>query len=64
MDFDLRATARRAMAENGFIPDFPPEVHREVEALEEATPSEFPEHDQVSGDEADDEIRRRCDQRH
>ena len=38
MDFDLRATARRAMAENGFIPDFPPEVHREVEALEEATP--------------------------
>jgi exoribonuclease-2 len=39
MDFDLRATARRAMAENGFVPDFPPEVHLEVEALEESTPS-------------------------
>src|SRR6266851_7105282 len=39
MGFDLRATARRAMAENGFVPDFPPEVHREVEALEETTPS-------------------------
>src|SRR4029453_19260324 len=33
MDFDLRATARRAMAENGFIPAFPPEVQREGEAL-------------------------------
>src|SRR4029079_7165830 len=40
MDFDLRATARRAMAENGFIPDFPLEVQREVEALAETVPAE------------------------
>ena len=39
MDFDLRATARRAMAENGFIPDFPLEVQREVEALAETVPA-------------------------
>jgi exoribonuclease R len=34
MDFDLRAAARRAMTANGFVPDFPLEVHREVEALQ------------------------------
>src|SRR4029453_10842841 len=39
MDFDLRATARRAMAENGFIPAFPPEVQSEVEALAETVPA-------------------------
>jgi exoribonuclease R len=39
MDFDLRATARRAMTENGFLPDFPPEVRREVEALQETAPN-------------------------
>ena len=39
MEFDLRATARRAMAENGFLPDFPPEVQSEVAALQEAAPA-------------------------
>jgi len=39
MEFDLRATARRAMADNGFLPDFPPEVRREVEALEAREPA-------------------------
>ena len=40
MEFDLRATARRAMAEHGFLPDFPAEVRREVEALEAREPAE------------------------
>jgi exoribonuclease II len=39
MDFDLRAAARRAMTENGFLPDFPPEVQREVEGLLHAPPA-------------------------
>jgi exoribonuclease R len=39
MEFDLRATARRAMAENGFLPDFPAEVRSEVEALQETVPT-------------------------
>jgi len=39
MDFDLRAAARRAMTANGFVPDFPLEVHREVEALQPGPPA-------------------------
>jgi exoribonuclease R len=39
MEFDLRATARRAMTENGFRPDFPAEVEREVATLPERAPA-------------------------
>src|SRR5438477_3846849 len=39
MEFDLRATARRAMVDHGFLPDFPPDVEREVATLAEAAPS-------------------------
>jgi exoribonuclease-2 len=41
MDFDLRAVARRAMTDNGFLPDFPSEVSREVEALQETLPADM-----------------------
>src|SRR5437667_8388719 len=34
--FDLKARAHQAMVDAGFHPDFPPEVCREVQALEQA----------------------------
>jgi exoribonuclease-2 len=40
---DLTAAASRVMEQNGFRPDFPPEVSREVAALPEALPPEPPE---------------------
>ncbi len=36
--FDLRAAARQSMREHGFEPDFPPEVERELAALEADPP--------------------------
>jgi exoribonuclease R len=62
MDFDLRATARRAMTENGFVPDFPPEVQREVAALAETTPAGVPDLRELAWSSIDNRESRDLDQ--
>jgi len=38
--YDLKARARRAMVEAGFLPDFPMEVGREIQAMPSALPAD------------------------
>lgn len=40
---DLRATAEQVMSENGFEPEFSPEVMQEVQKIDEPSPTRLPE---------------------
>ena len=40
--FDLQAAAKQAMLENGFTPEFPPQVQQQLEQLKTQSPQVVP----------------------